>query len=170
MSQLSLYLFQEEDPENIGDFSIPSPASAKLLEQENPRKKQEIEDNQTQQLDKIVENEVIKARCNELIKGKDLEDISEKSEEVKICKSEQIRIIPISLPDGRHVINRSISNDVIVKFKKNQPFDTRRDSSNESQMAVTVNQISEPCIQSKKSDIFHPQDIDACNLSNQVFI
>ena len=161
-------LFQEEDHENTGDVSIPNPEAAKLLEKENPRKKQEIEDNQTQQLEKVVENEVIKDKCNELIQGKDIEDLSEKSEEVKICKSEQIRIIPISLPDGRHVINRSISNDVIEKCKKEQSFDTRRDSSNESQMAV--NQIGEPCIHSKKSDIFHPQDIDACNLSNQVFI
>ena len=163
-------LFQEKDHENKGNVSIHNTESAKLLEKENPRKKQEIEDNQTQQLEKVVENEVIKAECNEPIKGKDIEDISEKSEEVKICKSEQIRIIPISLPDGRHIINRSISNDVIEKCKQDQPFDKRRDTSNESQMAVTVNQISEPCIHSKKSDVFHPQDIDACNLSNQVFI
>ena len=142
----------------MGDFSLPKPESEKLLEIGNPGN---IEDNQIQQVEKVVENEVIKADCNDLIKGKDIE-------EIKICKSEQIRIIPISLPDGRHVINRSISNDVIEKCKKDQPSDTRRDSSNESQMAV--NQISESCIHSKKSDIFHPQDIDACNLSNQVFI
>ena len=142
----------------MGDFSLPKPELEKLLEIGNPGN---IEDNQIQQVEKVVENEVIKAECNDLIKGKDIE-------EVKICKSEQIRIIPISLPDGRHVINRSISHDVIEKCKKDQPSDTRRDSSNESQMAV--NQISESCIHSKKSDIFHPQDIDACNLSNQVFI
>ena len=144
----------------MGDFSLPKPESEKLLEIGNPGN---IEDNQIQQVEKVVENEVIKADCNDLIKGKDIE-------EIKICKSEQIRIIPISLPDGRHVINRSISNDVIEKCKKDKPSNTRRDSSNESQMAVSVNQISEPCIHSKKSDIFHPQDIDACNLSNQVFI
>ena len=108
--------------------------------------KQELKDNKSQHNEIISENENIKAKChkennecNELIQRKDVECVSEKSsEEVKLVKSEQIRSIPISLPDGRHVINRSISNDVIEKCKKDKPSHTRRYSSNESQMAVSV--------------------------------
>ena len=144
-----------------------------IFEIENPMNKQEIKDDKSQPNEIISENENSKAKSHEenkefigLIQRNDVECVSEKSlEEVKLVKSEQIRSIPISLPDGRHVINRSISNDVIEKTLKqgsqtNQHSHTRRESSNDSQLTKSV----------EKSDISHPQDVDACNLSNQVLI
>ena len=136
--------------------------------------KQEIkEKNKSQHIEIFSEHENIKAKCHkenkefkELIQRKDVECVPEKSsKEVKLVNSEQIRSIPISLPDGRHVINRSISNDVIENCIKessqtNQQSHTKRESLNDSQLTKSV----------EKSDISHPQKIDACNLSNQVFI
>ena len=136
--------------------------------------KQELKDNKSQHNEIISENENIKAKChkennecNELIQRKDVECVSEKSsEKVKLVKLEKIRSIPISLPDGRHVINRSISNDVIEKCinegsQTNQHSHTKIESS-------TISRKQTKSVE--KSDISHPQKIDACNLSNQVFI
>ena len=88
----------------------------------------------------------------------------------KDAKSEQVRIIPISLPDGRHVINRSISNDVIEKSVKETSQTIQTSHSISESKIQSLNQLNESSTLSEKSDIFHPQDIDACNLSNQVFI
>ena len=168
-----LGLFQGKDYTNKNDVSLPivenTPEPEKLLEIENPKIMQEIEDNLAHQGEIIAENDAKFKRedkvGDELIQGKDIKNISE---EVKACKTEQIRIIPISLPDGRHIINRSISNDVIEKCKNDQPtLAIKRESPNESKMTVSVNQMNESSIH---ANIFHPQDIDACNLSNQVFI
>ena len=48
------------------------------------------------------------------------EDVESSSDSIKIQiepfrQTEEVKIIPISLPDGRQVINRTISNDVIDK-------------------------------------------------------
>ena len=137
-----------------------------IFEIENPINKQEIKNNKSQHetMNEIIfsEHKNMKGKSheetkefNELIQRKEVECLTE--------KSEQIRSIPISLPDGRHVINRSISNDIIEKCLKedsqtNQYSHTRMESTNDSQLIKSV----------EKSDISHPKDIDACNLSNQV--
>ena len=171
--ELSFSFFQDKDHKNIDDVSLPTVENTSELENlseiENPNIIHDTDDNLSHQVEIIAENE---AKCqredkesDDLIQGKDILDVSK---EIKTCKTEQIRIIPISLPDGRHIINRSISNDIIEKCKNDQPtLNIKKESANDSKMTVSVNQMNESSIH---ANIFHPQDIDACNLSNQVFI
>ena len=120
----------------------------------------------------ITSNELIltgnreKEMINENGKRKEL------SQELNVVKSEQIRIIPISLPDGKQIINRSIGNDIFEKLTNETPI-TEIESSKESVMSVYADKLIDSSCDFENSDIFTPsppQDIDVCNLSNQVFI
>ena len=126
----------------------------------------------------ITSNELIltgnreKEMINENGKRKEL------SQELNVVKSEQIRIIPISLPDGKQIINRSIGHDIFEKSPKeslqtNETPITEIESSKRSEMSVYADKLIDSSCDYENSDIFTPsppQDIDVFNLSNQVFI
>ena len=112
------------------------------------------------------------------------EDVESSSDSIKIPiepfrQTEEVKIIPICLPDGRQVINRTISNDVIEKIVEKMKsahadecnktiITTRKENKSSSSSSETA--PSSP-VTSECSSVFSESLEEATSKSsNQVFI
>ena len=115
------------------------------------------------------------------------EDVESSSDSIKIPiepfrQTEEVKIIPISLPDGRQVINRTISNDVIDKKLeeiKSTPADecnqtiitTRNEKKSSSRDMCFYESAPSSPVTSECSSVFSESLEEATSKSsNQVFI
>lgn len=115
------------------------------------------------------------------------EDVESSSDSIKIPiepfrQTEEVKIIPICLPDGRQVINRTISNDVIDKKveKINSVdtdecnrtiFTTRNEKKSSSRDMCSYESAPSSPVTSECSSVFSESLEEATSKSsNQVFI
>ena len=115
------------------------------------------------------------------------EDVESSSDSIKIQiepfrQTEEVKIIPISLPDGRQVINRTISNDIIDKKVEemksahadefNQTIITaKKDHKSSSRDMCSYESAPSSPVTSECSSVFSESLEEATSKSsNQVFI